>query len=884
MKRTLQHLLVMAGLLLASSEVFAQEWEERVVNGDFEGSDFSSFAIKPKNEDIRNLEANDIVVDDENANNHYVKIVPTNKQDALFYIKIGDALSEGDRIIVSMHAKVKNSDVGRICFQAHGEADEYKGSLMEKSISKLWGFFNYEGVVSADQNGCKTIAICLNTRGAAKNELYLDDIKVMVMRDTPIKFANTKVKEICVKNWDTNGDGELSTGEASVVKVREGFDPQFGNYFFYYKEDITSFDELQYFIGLDKIGGFGDCVNLTSIVIPNSVRIINSRAFERCISLTSIDIPNSVEYIGSYSFDGCSSLTSIELPNSLRGIGRIIEGNSEEVGERTFRGCESLTSIVIPSQVKTLDSNLFEGCSSLTSLTIPKSVKQIFGNPVPGCSSLTSLNVEEGNTVYDSRDNCNAIINTSSNELLAGCKNTVIPNSVTSIGGSAFSGCSGLTSISIPNSITSIGGSAFSGCSGLTSISIPNSITSIGGGAFSGCSSLTSITIPNSVTSIEDRVFSNCNSLATIEVESNNTVYDSRDNCNAIIKTSENELIAGCNNTIIPNSVTSIGDDAFYGCSGLSSITIPNSVRSIGNHTFGNCKLLNSITFKGSTHPGFGEDVFMYVNKSIPIYVPSKSIEAYRNALEGFGMSNIQAITLSLKDNEAYTENSQIEEVDVTYTRNFTNTKWQALYLPFSLKYEDWKDDFEIAYISAIRQRDTNDDGNMNETALEVIKMNSGSTVPNTPYLIRAKETGEKTLSVENTTVYPAENNSVDCTTTTTRYTFTGTYKSFSLLEIYKNSYYVVNDNKLNRATSTFSIKPYYWYMTIKSRNSSYATYNPAKEITISVLGEEEATGIRQLRITNDELPIYDMNGRVVSEKTLKPGVYVKNGRKFVVK
>ena len=432
-------------------------------------------------------------------------------------------------------------------------------------------------------------------------------------------------------------------------------------------------------------------------------------------------------------------------------------------------------------------------------------------------------------------------------------KRVVIKDGVTSIGDWAFRECSNLTSVTIPNSVTSIRRAAFGGCSGLTSVIIPESVTSIGESAFLGCSSLTSITIPNSVTSIGDRAFLSCSSLTSIT---------------------------------IPNSVTSIGSAAFEYCENLTSITIPNSVTSIGDGAFFKCKGLTSITFKGSTPPTFGNDVFDYVDKSIPVYVPANSIEAYKEPLEGLDFSNIQANPkqLFLTDNDSYTRGSETDGMEASYTRNFTNTKWQALYLPFSLSYDDWKDDFEIAYISAIRQKDNNDDGTIDETTLEVIKMNSGSTVPNTPYLIRAKETGEKTLSVENTTVYPAENNSVDCTTTTTRFTFTGTYKSFSLFEIYMHSYYVVNDNKLNRVTSTFSIKPYYWYMRIGSRNSSYATYNPAKDITISVLGEEEATGISQMQMENRQSSVYDINGRKVNENSLKPGMYIKNGKKIIVK
>jgi hypothetical protein len=361
---------------------------------------------------------------------------------------------------------------------------------------------------------------------------------------------------------------------------------------------------------------FAGCTGLTSVTIPASVTSIGFGAFGECSGLTSVTIPASVTSIGDYVFYGCTSLTSVTIPYGVTSI-----------GEAAFYGCTGLPSVTIPASVTSIGQMAFYGCTGLTSVTIPASVTSMGLGAFYDCTGLTSVTISPGVTSIGGY-------------AFVGCTSltsVTIPASVTSIGEAAFYGCTGLTSIAvdaenpnyssvdgvlfnkeqtsliqcpggkvgaytIPSSVTSIGEGAFAGCSGLTSVTIPASVTSIGGGAFQSCTSLTSVTIPASVTSIGSGAFSGCTSLTAIEVDAGNPNYSS---AGGVLYDKSLTTLIQCpggktGSFTIPASVTSIGVDAFNGCTGLTSVTIPASVTSIGVFAFSGCTGLTSVTIPAS--------------------------------------------------------------------------------------------------------------------------------------------------------------------------------------------------------------------------------------------------------------------------------------------
>jgi hypothetical protein len=495
-----------------------------------------------------------------------------------------------------------------------------------------------------------------------------------IIADGNISFVDPAVKAICVANWDTNGDGELSYAEAAAVTTLNPSGLFNGNVFFNNTE-ITSFNELEYFTGLTSINdyAFYGCNNLTSVTLPHGVTSIGNSAFYNCSGLTSVTIGNSVTSIGDSAFNHCTSLTSVTIGNSVTSIGSYAFGSCSgltsvtipdsvtSIGSTAFYNCSGLTSVTIGDSVTSIDSFAFEGCSSLTSVTIPASVTSIGSNPFAYCDLLESITVDPGNTVYSSPNGCNAIIKTADHLLVLGCKNTVIPNDVTTIYGHAFYGCIGLTSIEIPASVSNIYTSAFNRCSNLEEIRVWAVTPPT---AFTLCFNYVPTDIPvyvpcNTKTAYQQAsgwsVFTNyIDPCANIDfayeavkaicveyfdanqddelsyseaaaVLSLGTVFQNafQDEGTSVsfnelryftgLTSIDDDAFSSCwslTALTLPPSVLTIGEFSFYGCN-FSSIVIPNSVTSIGSHAFRSCGALTSITIPSSV-TSISENPFFY--------------------------------------------------------------------------------------------------------------------------------------------------------------------------------------------------------------------------------------------------------------------------------
>ena len=433
----------------------------------------------------------------------------------------------------------------------------------------------------------------------------LTEIEFWAFRDC------TSLEEIFIPNSvvkinDLNGGENPFQSCSKLKKITVGDD----------NENYTSIGGVLFDKSLSKIICYPSGKSDESYVVPNSVKEIDGVAFTKCKAM-SIVIPEGIERLKSRTFYASENLETISLPNSLTVI-----------DDYCFNGCKSLKNITLPNKLQTISNGAFWGSSSITSLVIPATVESIAIDAFRQCNSLMSISVEAGNHVYDSRNNCNAIIEKESNRLMVGCSSTLIPNDVLHIGDNSFNGNLGLTSITIPSSVLSIGSFAFSECRNLASIELPNSINVIGEHAFS-FTALTSAIIPDNVTCISDYTFGSCTKLERVKM---------------------------------PENLSEIHADAFNSCWKLTSIEIPSGVSIIGERAFYACKGLLTIISNIKEPFAINENVFALSNgfSNATLYVPEGSVGLYE-ALEPWNkFKKIVAM-------EPYVEPSTMQETPLTF-------------------------------------------------------------------------------------------------------------------------------------------------------------------------------------------------------------------------
>ena len=678
-----------------------------------------------------------------------------------------------------------------------------------------------------------------------------------------------------------------------------------------------------------SIGGdaFRECRILEEVILPTGLTQLGTGVFLYCDALISIIVPEGVTIIGSDTFEFCPNLNSITFPGGLT-----------EIGPWALKGANKLASITCKATTPpSIGNDAFGGVNSSIPVYVPAASVEAykaangwikFTNIQPMVVSgtcgenLTWKFIAGGELIIEGTGEMTSAPWSVYKDFI---DEITIREGVTSIVDGAFQNCSALTSVEIPNSVTSIGDNVFSGCSNLTSIKLRAATPpATGSGLFDKCDNLETIYVPfGAVETYKVAPWNAYNIVELVEINNPVLVGDLYYNVDVENKTAEvtdgrmssgavvipasisvygtdysvtsigNRAFMGCfdlTSIEIPSSVTSIGDVAFADCLQLTSIEIPKSVTSIGEFVFSYCLELNSVTMQRTTPPVAGIHIFEMCDNLETIYVPLGAAEAY-NVMpwNRFSIVEIAMVNhINLTDGEDYTNATEQEADRITYTREFKNTQWQAWYVPFDIDYDAISDDFTAASLNAVHQYDDDEDGVFERWTLEILKLKSGEVLrANMPYMIRAKGTGEHNFVVENAILYPAEENSLDCSSVRVNYTFKGNYSLMDGQELRDNGWFAPGGGSLVTPTVGSNLKAYRWLLMPEAR-SGYGTFYAPKRINI-VIGDEEGevTGIEE--VAQEEWPtdVYDLNGRMVKAQAenldeLPKGVYIVNGKKFV--
>ncbi len=474
--------------------------------------------------------------------------------------KIAKNVFAYNRRITSLILPSTLEEIGSQCFY---HMDNLKNVEFSKGIKKI----SY----SAFEECPKLKAVYFNGTVEDYLSIQFEEMGNPCCNKASLYFQNQLLVTITIPDTFTSINNYAFNGVTSIKKVAlPETITSIGEKAF---EGNSSLSEINFPSSLTQIGDFAfkGCTSLVSVDIKGSLYSIPVSCFENCYLLESVLLPTDIKEIESNAFKSCYKLSSISLPEHLTTI-----------GSSAFERCTSLPDIPFPESLVTISSSAFSYCSKLSNLSFKKNLTSIQDGAFSGCSNVQSITMENENTIYEAKNN--TLVEKNTKRVVLGCQNSILEEGIVAIGSQAFFSCFSLKEIEFPDSLVTIENYAFSNCTGLKKISFGKNLLSIGRNSFTGASGIEEIL-----------------------VDEQNSVYSANGNC--LLSKDGQSLFYGCKKSVIPSSVKTIEEDAFYFCSNLKSIDIPGNVTSIKERAFGNCYDLESVTLSEGLN-SLGEYVF----------------------------------------------------------------------------------------------------------------------------------------------------------------------------------------------------------------------------------------------------------------------------------
>lgn len=753
--------------------------------------------------------------------------------------------------------------------------NQYTNLSNTKVYPYLSSMFEVDGVkyvpISPSERTCHAIDCAYDESVATINVSETASFKGVAMKVTEVMpyafYGNDYIKEVSVSHLGNIGAYAFYNcdGIKTVDVSNQGY---IDNQAFYDCDGIES-------VTVSNQGDIGekafyDCDGIKTMDVHNR-GVIGTQAFSGCSSLKTVTLGDSVSSLGSKAFYQCSSLQEIVIPDSVKAV-----------GEYCFSGCSSMKTAVIGDGVTTISNYAFQNCSSLPEISIPQSTTTIGDYAFSGCIQLADVIIEDRTTALSLGSN-------GSSALFADCPldsvyigGKITYSTASSKGYSPFYRNTSLRSVVITDREEQVYDNEFYGCTNLQNVTIGNGVKSIGNYAFSGCSSLEGFSFGSNMETIGAEAFSDCTNLTSITSHA------------AVPPTCGTQALDDINKWECVLGVPLGNADAYYAADQWKEFFFIEDVVEVDHY------VLTYVVDGEVVHT----EVLKHKDPVTMLAEPTKvgyefsgwdktitTMPAEDVIISGT-FTRLPIENLVILDTEtAFAVDEDMECEAVTYIRDFKDTQWQALYVPFEIPVtEEFLADFEVADLNNVHQYDRDDDGVTDETVIEAFKMTSGVLEANYPYLIRAKEAGEKSITVTDAALYATEENSIDCSSVRDKFTFTGTYSSLSSAELPQGEdYYTLIEGEWQPVTEAVSLGAFRFYLKVDSRSGAPAA--EARSIRMRIIGEngeDDTTGIDNLESTDNDgktTVIYDLQGRkVLNAETIQEGVYIINGKKVVIK